>query len=84
MRMGEMKLIIGGPGDSRTLAIPEQCTPKPVVNGYKAPCPLGEFVEGCVFECGDTANCEEVRSGTDTFLRVTYTVFVLNAETCMM
>lgn len=29
MRMGEMKLIIGGPGDSRTLEIPEQCTPTP-------------------------------------------------------
>lgn len=37
-----------------------------VVNGYKAPCPLREFVEGCVFQCGDTANCEEVRSGADT------------------
>ena len=39
-----------------------------MVNGYKAPCPSREFVEGCVFQCGDTANCEEVRRGADTCL----------------
>eukprot|EP00935_MAST-01C_sp_MAST-1C-sp1_P000894 g894.t1 len=28
IRMGEMKLIIGGPGDSRTIELPEKCDPK--------------------------------------------------------
>ena len=68
MRMGEMKLIIGGPGDSRTLEIPEQCTPLPVVSGYKAPCPLRDFVEGCIVQCGDTANCEECMNNTEPIL----------------
>jgi hypothetical protein len=68
MRMGEMKLIIGGPGDSRTLQIPEQCTPSPATNGYKAPCPMREFVEGCVFACGDPSNCEECMNNTEPVL----------------
>ena len=61
MRIGEMKLIIGGPGDSRTVEVPEQCdpTPAPGSQGYKAPCPTKEFVTGCVFDCGkESNNCE--------------------------
>ena len=66
--VGEMKLIIGGPGDSRTLQIPEQCTPSAATAGYKAPCPTREFVEGCVFACGDAANCEECMNNTEPIL----------------
>ena len=60
MRMGEMKLIIGGPGDSRTVSVPAQCTPIPTPKpGYLAPCPAREIVSGCQFECGSKFdNCE--------------------------
>ena len=52
IRMAEMKLIIGGPGDSRTLEVPQPCTPTPVPPaGYAAPCPAREFAVGCEFEC---------------------------------
>lgn len=49
-----MKLIIGGPGDSRTLDVPELCTPipQPSSGGYSADCPTHGFVEGCRFSCG--------------------------------
>lgn len=40
IRMGEMKLIIGGPGDSRTVEKPAPCVvPPKTPNGYQAPCP---------------------------------------------
>ena len=60
MRMGEMKLIIGGPGDSRTVEKPAPCiiTPPPPP-GYAAPCPTRGFVEGCEFHCGAAfQNCQ--------------------------
>lgn len=46
MRMGEMKLIVGGPGDSRTLQLPERCVPSK--QGQPVPCSsLHGFVRGC-------------------------------------
>jgi hypothetical protein len=65
MRMGEMKLIIGGPGDSRTIMRPAQCVVVPEVQGYKAPCPTKDYVQGCLFECGDGpgGGCEECECG---------------------
>lgn len=66
MRMGEMKLIIGGPGDSRTVEKPEVCVPvKPPAEGYLAPCPHRGFIAGCEFACGAASNnCQECYNGT--------------------
>lgn len=67
MRMGEMKLIIGGPGDSRTLERPELCIPPaPAPAGYTAPCPTRDFVVGCVFACGSQSNNCELCFGNGT------------------
>ena len=61
IRIGEMKLIIGGPGDSRTVEKPAACIPTPPVpDGYKAPCPQRGFLAGCVVACGSKShNCAE-------------------------
>ena len=61
IRMGEMKLIIGGPGDSRTLEKPQPCVPAPPApNGYKAPCPARGILGGCAVSCGAKShNCAE-------------------------
>ena len=61
IRMGEMKLIIGGPGDSRTIEKPEPCVPAPPASdGYKARCPGRGITEGCVVNCGAKShNCEQ-------------------------
>ena len=68
MRMGEMKLIIGGPGDSRTIMRPAQCVVVPRVQGYKAPCPTKDYVQGCRFECGDGpgGGCQECYGNVST------------------
>lgn len=76
IRMGEMKLIIGGPGDSRTLEIPQPCVPGPI--GYAAPCPQQGFVTGCIFECGAKFdNCEACFGNTSRPTLITPT-----AEAC--
>ena len=65
---------MGGPGDSRTLEIPQPCVPSPV--GYKAPCPMRGFEQGCVVQCGDTAQCEECYNNTEK------TLITPTAEAC--
>lgn len=59
IRMGEMKLIIGGPGDSRTVEKPAPCVvPPKTPNGYQAPCPQRGFLSGCTIACSAaTSNC---------------------------
>ena len=61
IRMGEMKLIINGPGDSRTIEKPEPCVIQPPApNGYKAPCPGRGIMVGCALNCGASShNCQE-------------------------
>ena len=81
IRMGEMKLIVGGPGDSRTVEIPEPCTPVPPVRpGYPAPCPTRGFLRGCQFSCGAKFhNCEEC-FGNATHSLVTDTAAACQAK----
>lgn len=78
MRMGDMKIIVGGPGDSRTLSLPEQCMPEP--EGYMADCPVRGFVAGCTVKCNDGARdpqssggCEECYADTPQKTLITET-----------
>ena len=61
IRMGEMKLIIGGPGDSRTVEKPALCIPAPPApDGYRAPCPGRGILAGCAVQCPpSTHNCQQ-------------------------
>ena len=44
-------------GDSRTLSLPEPCTPTPPVpEGRMAPCPTHGFITGCQIKCSDSGS----------------------------
>jgi hypothetical protein len=70
IRMGEMKLIIGGPGDSRTVEMPVPCIPTPPVpNGSPPECPIPFGKTGGALEAGtDHARANGLKGGTITEL----------------